>query len=190
MRRPAKTLPSGRFLLRIDAGLHAALRAAARAAGVSLNDYCVRKLAVPSGDPSALRAPADLIARAAAVVGEGLLGVVAYGSFVRGEAASTSDVDALIVVDASVSLTRALYRRWDEVPLTWNGRTVDPHFVHLPSADERSSGLWAEVAVDGIVLFERGLCVSEHLVRIRRDILHGRLVRRFVHGQPYWAEAS
>ena len=29
-----------------------------------------------------------------------------------------------------------LYRRWDEVPTAWGGRTVDPHFVHLPCAAE------------------------------------------------------
>jgi predicted HicB family RNase H-like nuclease len=36
---------SGRFLLRIDPGLHAALRHAASASGQSLKEYCGRKLA-------------------------------------------------------------------------------------------------------------------------------------------------
>jgi len=38
----------GRFLLRISPGLHAALREAATAQGLSLNDYCARKLAAPA----------------------------------------------------------------------------------------------------------------------------------------------
>jgi hypothetical protein len=50
--------------------------------------------------------------------------------------------------------------------------------------------MWAEVAIDGIVLFERGLRLTEHLVRVRRDIAAGRLVRRMVHGQPYWTEVA
>ncbi len=190
MKARPKRAPSGRFILRIDPGLHAALRAAARDADLSLNDYCVRKLAHPSGDPSALQEARSIVGRAATLVGDGLVGVVVYGSLARGEAAVTSDVDALIVVDTDVPITRDLYRRWDEVPVAWEGHQVDPHFAQLPPVGERVSGLWAEVAVDGIVLFERGLRVSECLVRVRRDIFHGRLVRRFVHGQPYWAEAS
>ena len=71
----------------------------------------------------------------------------------------------------------------------WQGRPVDPHFVHPP--DEKvASGLWGEVAVDGIVLFERNWRLSAHLARVRRAIAEGKLVRRLVHGQPYWTEAA
>lgn len=66
---------------------------------------------------------------------------------------------------------------------------VDAHFVH-PPADDALSGLWAEAALDGVVLFERGGHLSAHLVRVRRAIAEGRLVRRVVHGQPYWTEAA
>lgn len=52
------------------------------------------------------------------------------------------------------------------------------------------TGLWAEVAMDGVVLFERGLKLSMALVRIRREIISGRLVRRLVHGQPCWSEVA
>ena len=83
-------------------------------------------------------------------------------------------------------LGRALYRRWDEQPVAWNGRTVEPQFVSLPAEDENLEGLWAEVALDGIIVFERGLKLSLRLVRLRREIAAGRLIRRIVHGQPYW----
>ncbi|MCI0434182.1 MAG: type II toxin-antitoxin system HicB family antitoxin, partial [Gemmatimonadetes bacterium] len=64
-------LPSGRFVMRIDPALHAALRDAARAAGLSLNDYCVRKLAAP-GSPVG---PAEeVLKRAASLLGAGLVG--------------------------------------------------------------------------------------------------------------------
>ena len=66
---------SGRFLLRIDPGLHAALREAAREAGVSLNEYCAQKLSLPTGS---LAGPAgEAVTRAAELVGDTLLGVVA-----------------------------------------------------------------------------------------------------------------
>jgi hypothetical protein len=62
--------------------------------------------------------------------------------------------------------------------------------VHLPEAGERPTGLWAEAAIDGLVLFERGTRVSGRLAELRRAVLAGRLVRRMVHGQPYWSEVA
>jgi predicted nucleotidyltransferase len=187
---PAGQDASGRFVLRIPPGLHAALRGAARDAGLSLNDYCARMLAAPTGNLAAVSAATDVVAHAAGLVGEDLVGIVAYGSWVRGEATVQSDLDLLIVVAAELPLVRTLYRRWDRRRLTWHGRPIDPHFVHLLADDTHPSGLWAEAAIDGVVLFERALRISTTLGRVRRAIVDGRLVRRRVHGQPYWAEAS
>lgn len=186
-KKTGDALPSGRFVLRLDPRLHGALREAAAEAGLSLNQYCVRTLAGSGGGAGpGWRA----VERAAATVDADLVGVVVYGSWARGEAASGSDVDVLVVVDREVPVVRALYRRWDEEPVCWEGRRVEPHFVHLPEAGERASGTWAEVAIDGIVLFDRALTVSRALVRLRRLIVEGGLVRGEAHGQPYWVEAS
>ena len=170
--------------------LHAALDGAARASGLSLNAYCVRQLAV-----AGLGAPGDedagaLVTRARAVAGDALSAVLLHGSWVRGEATPASDVDALIVVDFRLPLSRELYREWDARPITWRGRRLDPHFLHPATEEGQFSGLWAEVALDGIVLFERDWKVSAHLAKIRRAIAAGRLVRRVVHGQPYWTETA
>lgn len=189
MRRARRSQASGRFVLRLDPGLHAALRRAALEAGVSLNDYCTQKLAAP-GNPAAVAGATAVVERAAALFGADLVAVVAYGSWARGEALATSDVDVLVVVEPSAPITRELYRRWDADPLTLDGRPVEPHFVHLPSPDDPPTGLWAEAAIDGIVLFERGMRVSARLAQTRRDIAAGRLVRRIVHGQPYWSVAA
>jgi hypothetical protein len=124
------------------------------------------------------------------VAGDSLLGVVAFGSWARGEAGARSDVDLLVVVERRVEIGRRLYQRWDEAPVSWNGRRVEPHFVHLPERGAHLSGLWAEVATDGVVLFDRGLVVSRLLVAYRHEIMAGRLVRRTVHGQTYWVEAA
>lgn len=177
-------------MLRLSSGLHAALRNAARSAEMSLNDFCVRKLALPSGNPTAMTGATAVVERAAELFGDALLAIVAYGSWTRDEAVAGSDVDVLIVVDAGAPITRSLYRQWDEKPLAWDGHAVEPHIVHLRGPEEGASGLFAEAAIDGIVLFERGLRVSRRLAEIRRDILAGRLVRRIVHGQPYWAEVA
>jgi len=179
---------SGRFVLRLPPRLHAALQKAARASAVSLNEYCLRRLAAAGPATAADEAAAALVARAAELAGDALVGVILYGSWARGEAAAGSDVDALVVVEPSLRLTRSLYRAWDERPVAWHGRQVDPHFVH--ASDDRVSGLWGEVALDGIVLFERDRRISSHLAHVRHAIADGRLVRRVVHGQPYWTEAA
>ena len=132
---------------------------------------------------------ATLLARARTVAGDSLKAVLLHGSWVRGAATATSDVDALIVADRHLRLNRDLYRTWDAEPIAWQGRRVDAHFVHLPE-EETFSGLWAEAAIDGQVLFDRDGSVSNHLLRVRRAIAEGRLMRRVAHGQPYWTEAS
>jgi len=177
---------SGRFLLRIDPGLHAALRHAASASGQSLNEYCGRKLAAPVGELSAFAAAAAAVTRAAAVAGDALVGVVAFGSWARSELHDASDIDLLVVLDRSVELSRTLYRRWDEQPVVCDGRPVEPHFVTLLEPSAPAVGLWAEAAVEGIVLFARDHELQARLAAIRRDLIEGRVVRKRVHGQPYW----
>ncbi len=182
-------------MLRIDPRLHATLREAASRSGLSLNEYCARKLAGAGlgGTEPAWAA----VERASSVVGNDLLGVVIYGSWARGEATERSDVDVLIVVDPGRPIVRDLYRLWDEEPVLWSDpgagreqpRRVEPHFVHLPPIGEVPSGTWAEVALDGVVILDPALVVSRRLVDLRRSIFDGDLVRHEVHGQPYWAEA-
>lgn len=178
---------SGRFLLRLPPAMHQALDSAAREAGLSLNEYCVRRLgagamAAVGGAPAAA-----LLARATEILGESLLGVLLLGSRARGDADADSDLDVLFAVDSGTEITREVYRRWDARPSLFAGRPkVDPHFAHLPAAGSPSN-LWGEAALEGVLLFERGRLVSEALVRIRRAAAAGRLVRRVTHGQPYWA---
>jgi hypothetical protein len=186
MRRPA----SGRFLLRLTPGLHSMLRSAARDAGSSLNDYCARKLAAPGASLDALPGAAAVVERAAELFGADLVGVIAFGSWTRGEAMTRSDVDVLVVVERSAPIRRDLYRRWDVQPLRLEGREIEPHFVRLSSSDEPATGLWAEAAIDGLILFERGARLSRRLGEVRRAIVAGRLIRRLAHGQPYWTEVA
>ena len=188
MTRRSTGAKSGRFVLRMPGPTHAMLGATARASGMSLNAYCVRKLtaAVPDGLDGGQEAA--LVSRAAEVAGDALVAVLLHGSWARGEATPDSDMDLLVVVELHIAPNRQWYRDWDTQPAVWEGRAVDPHFVHPPRED-RLSGLWAEAALDGIVLFDRGRRVSAALARIRRAIANGRFVRRVVHGQPYWTEA-
>lgn len=178
--------PSGRFVLRMPPPLHGLLRDESKAAGLSLNEYCVRRLTTGGlADEDGVA----LVSRCASVLGEGFTALLLHGSWVRGDASTGSDVDALIVVRPEVPLDRSLYRTWDAEPSTWRELPVDPHFVHLPASDT-FSGLWAEVATHGLILFDRGGQLASHLARVRSAIADGRLQRRFAHGQPYWTEAA
>lgn len=184
--RKAPTAKSGRFLLRAPAGLHRRLDAEARAAGLSFNEYCVRRLALGAAGRAFTETPADLAARGEEVLGGSLIGVVLFGSRVRGDARADSDLDVLFVVEDGTPITRRLRRRWDaSAGRATRAPEVDPHFVHFP-AEDSPSVLWGEAALEGVVVFERGGRVSEALTAVRRAAAEGRWRRRTAHGQPYW----
>lgn len=181
---------SGRFVVRIDPGLHAALRAEAAARGTSLNALCSDLLA--DGRRGGCHHDFDAVVKSAVAVFDGdLVGVVAFGSWARGEATTVSDIDVLLVLAPSVAITRDIYRRWDRIaPPAVEGRVVDVHVVALPVGDEHFSSLWAEVARDGIVAFDRDHRVSRYLGSVRRQLLGGHHRRTLAHGQPYWTVSS
>jgi predicted nucleotidyltransferase len=131
-----------------------------------------------------------VVGRAVSQFGDDLAGAIGFGSWARDTLTESSDVDVLIVVDAGVAITRALYDVWDAEPLRWDSRAVEPHIVRIPDPGARVSGLWAEAAIDGVVLFDRNMALSRRLVEIRHRILAGEIVRRRVHGQPYWVGAA
>lgn len=177
-----------RFLLRLPADLHRRLAADAQRAGLSLNEYCVRRLA---GTGTAVGFDvAPLLAHAGRVAGSGVVGAILHGSSARGEARDTSDVDLLLVVDRSVALSRALYAAWDDNPPRPGERTLDVHFVHLPVDARRPGALWCEAALDGVILDDRDGAIAQALYEVRQAIADGRVVRRTVHGQPYWTTAA
>lgn len=179
---------SGRFLLRVDPSLHAALRREAATHGLSLNAYCAQKLASPSGRSLEFPSASEAVRRVDEMFGNSLVGIAVFGSWARGEATEGSNVDVLIVVDKDFAITRSLYRDWDDGPLPSNELPVDPHIVHLPTNRTVPSALWAEVAVNGIVVFEHGLRLSRHLAAVRRFLADGQMRRQTVHGKGYWTD--
>jgi len=181
---------SGRLLLRLPPTLHGYLRQTAKDEGISLNEHCVRRLSAPPASFATDLDALPLLSHAHEMFDEQLVGLLLYGSWVRNEATKHSDVDALVVVERDVELTRSLYRAWDAQPLTWAGRVLDVHFAHLPIDALPAGGVWAEAAIDGRVLFEQDHRITDQLQRVRRAIADGRLVRRSVHGQSYWTTAA
>jgi hypothetical protein len=181
----------GKFILRVPPALHTQLKADARRAGCSLNEHCTRILeSGGSGSRMDNAFARDLVERAKHILGDSLAGVIVYGSWVRGEAADTSDIDVMVIADRGATITRSLLAKWDASPLDFDGHPVEAHFISLPESTGAISGLWAELAVDGVVVFERGFEVSRLLARARSEIAAGRLQRRRSHGQNYWVHTK
>lgn len=176
---------SGRFVLRLPPPLHASLRDAARQAGLSLNEYCVRVLASAPG--AAVGPGAVVAARAATAFGDDLVGIVVHGSWARGEATAASDVDVLVVLEPTCRVTRATYATWDLEPMVFEGREVDVHFASLPDEAVDPGPMWLEVAIDGIVMSDRDHRIDRYLGALRRRIAAGAWTRHLAQGHPYWA---
>lgn len=181
------TTPSGRFVLRVPPPLHARLTESARTMGVSLNEHCVRSLAGTEADSRG--ALADVVAEALRQLGADLVAVAVFGSWARGEAGPSSDVDVLIAVRRSVEITRALYAPWDDAEAVIDRHPVEPHYVRMPSPDDPISGFWAEIAIEGAVVYDPDLLLARELTRIRRAIVEGTLVRRTGGGHAWWTAA-
>jgi predicted nucleotidyltransferase len=117
---------------------------------------------------------------------------VLFGSMAKGIETDTSDCDLLLVLSSDSSISRSLYKKWDEevldkITLTMSkGREISPHFVRFTNNFEDIHSLWLEVAISGIVLWSHDLETELLLQKIRLAIANGRFVRKTTHGQPYW----
>lgn len=129
---------SGRFLLRLPPALHGHLARTAARLGMSLNEHCVRLLA--RGEAAGTGALDAVVAHALQHHGAELTGVLAFGSWARGEAGEASDVDVLLVLGSGARLTRSLYRPWDDVEFQVDGLTVEAHLAVLPAVEDPVTG--------------------------------------------------
>jgi hypothetical protein len=181
---PSFRQPSGRFVLRVRPALHAQLAESARARELSLNEHCVRCLARAEAVDGGVFA--DVVAKALEQLGPDLVAVAVFGSWTRGEAGPRSDVDVLIAVAPDGAITRSLYSPWDDIDLAIDGHRVEPHFVRMRGPADPISGLWAEIALDGAIVYDPKLSLTRALARIRRAIIGGGLVRRSAGGHTWW----
>jgi hypothetical protein len=178
--------------------LHARLRQEAASTGLSLNQVCIARLQASQSlltDLGTKTAAVDLIFPEflSAIVRrwpDELVGLILFGSAARGDATEDSDVDLLLVMKPEVKIARDLYRLWDgfcdgHFGTRDYGR-ISPHFVNLPGSVQEAGGLWYEVAIDGIVLWESDRKVSRFLSSVRAAMGHGKIRRRMAHGSPYW----
>jgi hypothetical protein len=178
--RPPKY--SGKFLLRLPPALHEALADRAERAATSLNQVCIDLLSTALDTP---RPEEPLLARLRDRFGTALRAIVLFGSRARGTAMDTSDTDLLLVFAPGTEISRALYRKWEGSPEAMDSPDVALHCV-TPADPERAGGLWLEMALDGIVLWDADGTTSRLLTNLKRRIAEGRYVREKSHGHGYW----
>jgi hypothetical protein len=190
--------PSGKFVIRMSGDLHAKLKQEAASRGLSLNQACIARLEAnqsPLTDLGIKAAAADLIIPEflSAIIRrwpDALIGLILFGSAARGDATEDSDIDLLLIMKPEVKIARDLYRLWDSFCdghiASRHYSRISPHFVHLPEIVREAGGLWYEIAIDGIVLWESDPKVSRFLRSVRAAMAQGKIRRRTVHGSPYW----
>lgn len=145
------------------------------------------------GRETVWRRAATAIARE---VGADLEAVVLFGSRARGHDGPGSDVDLLLAVGSAAPLGRERYAAWDQrlagaSEIRSLGARVSPHFARLPAeppgqSEDGGGALWLEVALHGIVLWQRTPAPSQWIGDARERMAAGVLRRRLAHGQPYW----
>ena len=165
--------------------------------GISLNQVCIRRLEDPRSTalaedgilPDSL-IPELLKQRLIQRWRAKLEGLILFGSTARREATTRSDIDLLIVFKPKSRLSRKLYSEWDAIVrgirLDRRDREISPQFAVLPRGLSDAGGLWYEVAIEGIVLWERGMEIVRFLAWIREAMARGRIRRAETHGHPYW----
>lgn len=185
-----------RFLARMPIQLFNALRQHAGAQEESINSALVQLLekALQTEALSIKVTLAPALARALRSVkqlfGAELLGVVLFGSTARGEDRPGSDVDILLVLNSKRQLNRELYDQVYASLLESDKDKAAPHLslhlINLPENDTAVDGFLLEVALEGIVLFERDFLVSRFFIKLRKMITVGYFVRETLYGHPYW----
>ena len=174
------------ILIRGGQALHQKMMASAKKQQKSLNELCCDRLSIPSSlENGAFALIRKVVAAADATFAADLVGVVLYGSRARSEARDDSDWDFLLVMDNTLPLNRELYRRWDH-DFPSPDHPLEIHFAHIPASTRGATGFWAEIALDGIILYEQAFAVSRHLIAVRHDIAEGLIIRKKSHGQTYW----
>lgn len=185
------------LLIRLPEGLHRRLKNQAHRADISLNKHCVAILNGETEPDLQGKAPKpkqgadsgclhleELVSIVRGQLGSDVQAIAVFGSWSRGEQRASSDIDLLVVIDDAAVLDRSLYARWKE--REFEGYPLSPLLVHLPKLEEEIRGVWLEVALSAIVIFDPTLGLHRYLSKVRAYIASGAVERKMSHGHPYW----
>jgi predicted nucleotidyltransferase len=119
-------------------------------------------------------------------LGKKLVSVILFGSRARGEGDEMSDWDLLVLAEGlpDGTLTRYQFLK-GLVPAVWRGRvsilgkTPGEFESYLPP-------LWLDIALDGVILYDRKGFAEDRLNRLKRLIRHKGLVRDSIGRDLVW----
>lgn len=174
------------FVLRLPASLHLRLKNLAITQRKSLNQVCTGILESGSLSPFDSFDFSPAFWATVAKVKLDVKGVLLYGSYARGDNFDDSDIALMVVVSSDQKIDRKFYRKWDEAADMLSEYSLDVHFSHLPESQTKVKGIWAELATEGLVLWEHNFQVSRYLIAVRKLITTGTLKKKKVHGHSYW----
>lgn len=182
---------SGKFVLRIPPSLHHGLSQRAHVEKLSLNALCQHLLEQGLTTESEGSWRGDLhrlIPLLQRRFRQRLLGIITFGSRVRGDETASSDLDLLIALESSIPITRELYRWWQEDvhPAIRSDVTINPHFAHPPESPKRAGSLWYEIALGHEIIVQHKNRLQKCLENILKEIQEGAVERKWKHGHPYW----
>lgn len=172
-------MSSGKFVLRLDPHLHRQLKEEAKAQGSSLNSICLQKLSNKKSSSHA-EVLTDILNEFDP------LGVVLFGSAVRGESRESSDIDLLIILKSEAPINRDLYKRWDKIMSKTT--KYSPQFVHISSGNDPKGSIWLECSIEGEILYEHDKLITTEFIKIRSLIASGQYQRKTSHGHAYWVK--
>ena len=188
---------SGKFVLRIPPKIHGELKDEAYENNISLNQLIINRLLLTQDkkglEKSHLMRPfihPEILSSMVSCWNP--VGILQFGSSVRGEMGKNSDIDLLIILPEETPLKRKLYKEWDILYKNFikekkaDKTAVSVHFTHLPQNFETLSVLWPEVAIEGQWQYCSSLKAMTVLTKIRNLVAHGEYIRKTAHGQPYW----
>jgi predicted nucleotidyltransferase len=129
---------------------------------------------------------ADVVLALQNGLGDRLTGVVLFGSRARGDAEESSDWDLLVVArDLPVKpLQRHMWLK-HLLPVSWRGQVA----ILAKTPDEFTSrlpGLYLDIALDGLVLYDRDGFMTTRLARLRQAIAARGLYRESAQREMTW----
>jgi predicted nucleotidyltransferase len=173
------------FLVRLPLNIYEMAKVDADSRNISLNAFSKQAISAGLSFPESFIQIQSLLR---SLYPEQVVSILIFGSTARGDAFESSDVDVLLVLDSKIPIDRDLYTRIDKIKL--NGKEVSVSIVHLPIDVKNVGSLWLEVALDGIVLYDPDLKVSQFLTLVRQYILSGSVERKSSYGVPYWTHIN
>ncbi|MBU0491725.1 MAG: nucleotidyltransferase domain-containing protein [Chloroflexi bacterium] len=119
-------------------------------------------------------------------LGDDLVAVVLFGSRARGEADVASDWDLLVIAHHLPDKTFQRHVRLKELlPDAWRGRIAI--LARTPAEFEAHlTGLFLDIALDGIVLYDTDEYVAARLARLRRLVAEQGLRRERTQRDLVW----